>query len=86
MYYACGAGSLGWKSYARFGVWLVVSMVVYVLYSMHRADAKDLNDDQRCVHSPPLPLSPLPPCPWFVHCSRASGLIPETLAAAIHVL
>lgn len=40
---AC-AGSLGWQAFARFGGWLVVSAAVYVLYSMHRAEAKEIRD------------------------------------------
>jgi hypothetical protein len=38
------AGSLGWQAFARFGGWLVVSAAVYVLYSMHRAEAKEIRD------------------------------------------
>lgn len=45
-------GSLGWKSYVRFGGWVVFSCLVYVLYSMHRADAKDLNDDHLAASQP----------------------------------
>ena len=32
----CYAGSLGWQAYVRFLVWLVVSMAVYLLYSVHQ--------------------------------------------------
>lgn len=39
-------GSLGWKSYVRFCIWAAASIVVYILYSMHRADAKDLEDER----------------------------------------
>ena len=31
------AGSLGWKAYVRFGIWLVLSLLVYVFYGVHSA-------------------------------------------------
>ena len=34
-------GSLDWQAYARFGGWLVISILVYVCYGMHMADAHD---------------------------------------------
>ncbi|KAK9811336.1 hypothetical protein WJX72_002052 [[Myrmecia] bisecta] len=34
-------GSLGWPAYVRFVVWLVVSLVVYALYSVHKAEERD---------------------------------------------
>jgi hypothetical protein len=40
----CHAGSLGWQAFARFGGWLVISAAIYVLYSMHRAEAKEIRD------------------------------------------
>lgn len=29
---------MSWKAYVRFGVWMVISLVVYCLYSVHSAD------------------------------------------------
>ena len=34
------AGSLGWPAYARFGGWMVLSVLVYCCYSVHGADAR----------------------------------------------
>ena len=31
------AGSLGWKAYVRFGIWLVLSLLVYVFFGVHSA-------------------------------------------------
>ena len=36
------AGSLGWPAYARFGAWMVLSVLVYCCYSVHGADARQL--------------------------------------------
>lgn len=43
------AGSLGWQAYARFSGWVVVSVLAYVLYGMHRAEAKDARDSHMCA-------------------------------------
>ncbi|KAK9819560.1 hypothetical protein WJX81_003898 [Elliptochloris bilobata] len=42
-------GSLGWPAYARFGGWMVLSVVVYCCYSVHGADAhqRELAQAQR---------------------------------------
>lgn len=37
------AGSLGWPAYVRFGCWMVLSFIVYFTYSMHEAEANDIN-------------------------------------------
>lgn len=50
-------GSLGWQAFARFGGWLAVSMVVYVLYSMHRAEAKEVRDAHTLVSRQPPPAA-----------------------------
>jgi len=34
-------GSLDWQAYVRFGGWLVISILVYVCYGMHMAEAHD---------------------------------------------
>mmetsp|Transcript_15504 Transcript_15504/g.46826 ORF Transcript_15504/g.46826 Transcript_15504/m.46826 type:complete len:678 (+) Transcript_15504:234-2267(+) len=47
-------GSLGWQAYARFGGWVLLSMAAYVLYGMHRAEAKDARDSHTLVsHAQP---------------------------------
>ena len=49
------AGSLDWQAYARFGGWLLISILVYVVYGMHAADAYDRRQADMCVLRSPSP-------------------------------
>ena len=62
------AGSLGWKAYARFSGWVVVSVLAYVLYGMHRAEAKDARDSHMCAAAVVPSRDP--------YCSRSWALCP----------
>lgn len=33
-------GSMSWQAYVRFGVWMVLSLAVYCLYSVHSTDGR----------------------------------------------
>ncbi|KAK9813513.1 hypothetical protein WJX73_003694 [Symbiochloris irregularis] len=46
--------SLGWPAYVRFGVWLVISLLVYILYSMNNAEAMEDNKPSRIGKSSSL--------------------------------
>ena len=43
------AGSLGWQAYVRFVVWLLLSLLVYLLYSIHQPRAGSSAAGCACV-------------------------------------
>ena len=40
-------GSLGWPAYVRFGVWMVLGLLLYALYGIHAAEEREQDEQTR---------------------------------------